>query len=65
MFIPLHDGKPVAHVDFQYVTGGTIGLNVLFYVLVNILGMFGGAEGAAVSLGHVPSVATELRILPE
>jgi membrane associated rhomboid family serine protease len=65
MFIPLHDGKPVTHVDFQYVTGGIIALNVLAYVLVNIFGLFGGMEDAAVSLGHVPSVATDLRVLPE
>lgn len=64
MFLPLHDGKPVSHMRFQYVTGGIIAANILAYLLVNWLGLFGGLQDAAIVLGHVPSVANDLRVLP-
>ncbi len=55
----------MAHVAFQWVTAIIIGLNVLVYCIVNLLGLFGGMEPVTLSLGHVPSVANDIRILPQ
>ena len=63
MFIPLYDHNPVKHIRLQWVTLTIIVLNVLAYLLLN-LGPEGGLEYASVALGHIPSVANNIRQLP-
>ncbi|MEL6947636.1 MAG: rhomboid family intramembrane serine protease [Pseudomonadota bacterium] len=67
MFLPLHDGKPVKTIHLQWVTLSIIGLNVLVYLAVNVIGVAGAdkLEFAARAFGHVPSVSNDLKVLPE
>ena len=54
------------HIRLQWVTIGVIALNVIVFVVFNLLGTGadGGENFAAIALGHVPSVANEIRALP-
>ena len=62
MFIPLHDGKKIEHISLQWVTLTIIVINVMVYLLLEVSGL---ETRAAISLGHVPSVSNDLRVLPQ
>lgn len=64
MFIPLHDGNPLRHVDRPYVTWTLIALTSLFHFAVSSDLVLGSEQAAAVSLGIVPSVVGGDKVLP-
>lgn len=66
MFIPLHDGKPVKYIDWQWVTGLIIAANVaiFFYITLMAANAEDGIGFAALAFGHVPSVYNDIRTLP-
>lgn len=65
MFVPLHDGLPLAHIKAPLATRALIGACVMGYVLValNLLPL--GPEWLAAGLGVVPAVLFGTEALPE
>ena len=67
IFIPLHDGKPVRYIHLQWVTLTIIGINLVSFVMFNLLsvGEAGAGNFAILAFGHIPSVSNDLRSLPD
>ena len=66
MFIPLYDGKPVEHISLHWATLGLIALNVAVFLFSLLFPPLPGQLGAlTLGFGYVPSVANDLRVLPE
>src|SRR5919107_1841607 len=65
VFVPLHDGLPLAHIKAPLATRALIGACVMGYVLValNLLPL--GPEWLAAGLGVVPAVLFGTEALPE
>lgn len=64
MFIPLHDGVPMRHLEAPWVTRALIGLNVLAFLLTLSLSAEGQDQVLA-GLGLIPAVLFGEAVLPE
>lgn len=64
MFIPLYDHNPIKHLHRQYVTGGLIVANILVFIFVQGAGQTEAAQSAALVLGMIPALVTDVAQLP-
>ena len=62
----MHDGKPVKYIHWQWVTLSIIALNIVTFIVFNLVGTGSdqASEFAILSFGHIPSVSNNLRSLP-
>src|SRR5215212_7399092 len=65
MFVPLHDGLPLAHIKAPLATRALIGACVMGYLAITLNLLPIGPEWLAVGLGVVPAVLFGTEALPE
>jgi membrane associated rhomboid family serine protease len=65
MFLPLHDGVPLAHLKAPLVTRALIGANVVAFALVALGVVPIGEEWIAAGFGVVPAVLFGTEALPD
>lgn len=66
MFIPIYDGKPVQFISLHWVTLTLIVFNCVIFAMAAPFAPADGTAGAvSIGFGHVPSVANDLRVLPD
>jgi hypothetical protein len=65
MFVPLHDGLPLAHIKAPLATRALIGACVMGYLVIALNLLPIGPEWLAAGLGVVPAVLFGTEALPE
>ena len=61
---PLHDGKPLSHIDRPYATWFLIAANILVYLIIQRAGMSDATRASSISYGLIPAVFNGYVVLP-
>lgn len=66
MFIPLYDRNKISHIKFQWVTLIIIVVNIVIWLVMELSGQTAEISDAViVGLGYIPSVANDIKFLPQ
>jgi membrane associated rhomboid family serine protease len=63
-FIPVHDGRPLAHIRYPIGTWTLIATNILVFLVVQSGGFAGADQASVFSYGLIPAVYNQQAILP-